>query len=302
MRNRVRIAAVSVALVIIGSAAPTAAMAAPPAGQEVLVTDLLNELRVEAPSGPAYNRDLFVEGQDLDGDGCRTRQEVLIEESQIPAVVAEGCDVVSGQWLSAYDNVLHVDPAAVEMDHLVALKEAWVSGAWTWTDAQRTAFSNDIGDARSLRMVTAAVNTAKSDKDPAGWLPTASLPAVRCTYVSDWVAVKWRWNLSIDEAEKSAVQNVLAGCGSQPAVVPALPDDRPATPASPTDYYITKYDGTIWAVTGTSITALTFAQWKAAGTPTPRPAPTSYVKYAWSPPSAPSRSSAPTGRAGSGST
>lgn len=81
----------------------------------------------------------------------------------------------------------------------------------------------------------------------------------------------------------TAVQNVLAGCGPQTAVVPALPDDRPATPASPTDYYITKYDGTIWAVTGTSITALTSAQWKTAGTPTPRAAPTSYVKYAWSP-------------------
>ncbi len=283
MRARVRVAAVAAAIMIIGSASPLAAVAAPVAGQEARVADLLNELRVEVPSAVAYNRDLFAEGLDLDGDGCRTRQEVLIAESQIPATVEDGCTVVAGQWASYVDNVIHVDPAAVEMDHLVALKEAWVSGAASWSAAQRQAYANDTDDPRTLNMLTAAVNTAKGDADPSRWLPPSPLPYARCTYVSEWVAVKWRWNLAVDPSEKTAIQNVLAGCGDPTVTAPAFPADRPGNPPTVTQYFLTKYDGTIWAVTGTSVSALTFAQWQAAGAPTPRPAPTEYVKYAWSP-------------------
>lgn len=284
MRHRASIAAVSVvALLGVGFSAQTAAVAAPVSGQETLVTEMLNQLRVEIPSAVAYERALFHEGQDLDGDGCPTRQEVLIAESSVPAAVVENCTVTSGQWLSYYDNVLHVDPAAVEMDHLVALREAWVSGAWSWTDAQREAFANDTDDSRTLSVVTSALATAKADRDPATWLPPSPFPRAQCTYVSEWVAVKWRWNLAVDYTEKTALQRVLAGCGGQTALVPAMPADRPTQPAVETRYYITKYDGTIWAVTATGQAALTFAQWQAAGAPVPRPAPTEYVKYAWSP-------------------
>ncbi|MGB3730963.1 GmrSD restriction endonuclease domain-containing protein [Microbacterium sp.] len=179
----------------------------------VLVSTLVEQLRVEAPATVPYVRDLFFEGQDADADGCRTRQEVLLEESQLDPVVDPPCTVTTGQWLSYYDNVLHVDSAAVEMDHLVALKEAWVSGAWSWTDAQRQDYANDLDDYRTLNMVTASVNSAKADKDPASWLPSYLL--VRCRYVAEWTAVKWRWNLSVDSAEKSAILDVLAGCDGQ---------------------------------------------------------------------------------------
>ena len=188
MRNRVLVAALVTAIVT-AALTPAVALAAPPTSAEwVPVATLLDQLRVEAPSTVKYNRDQFFEGADLDGDGCRTRQEVLLEETDIPATVIGVCTVTAGQWFSYYDNVIHIDPAAVEMDHLVALKEAWVSGAWAWTDAQRQGYSNDVDDYRTLTMVTAAVNTAKADKDPASWLP--SYGAMRCTYVSEWVAVK----------------------------------------------------------------------------------------------------------------
>jgi len=183
MRNRFLSAILVATAVVAGSLTPSAAVAAPPPSTErVPVGTLLDQLRVEAPSTVKYDRDLFFEGADLDGDGCRTRQEVLLEESDIPTTVTGACTVTGGQWFSYYDNVTHIDPAAIEMDHLVALKEAWASGAWAWTDAQRQSYSNDLDDQRTLTMVTAAVNTAKADKDPASWLPPYR--PMRCTYVS----------------------------------------------------------------------------------------------------------------------
>lgn len=230
MRKRVWGAAAAAFFVITATLSPAAATAAPPtSGPRETVATLLSQLRVEAPSTTAYNRDLFPEGIDADGDGCRTRQEVLLDETQVPASVTGTCTVTAGQWMSYYDNVTHTNPTAMEMDHLVALKEAWVSGAWSWTTAQREAYANDLDDYRTLTMVTAAVNTSKSDKDPATWLPPYA--GARCTYVSEWVAVKWRWNLSIDPAEKTAVENVLAECGNIDTWRPATPAvGQPATP------------------------------------------------------------------------
>lgn len=279
MRYRAWGAAIAAVAVLTGVLIPGSAIAAPTPGQPIKATDLLNELRVETPSTVTYNRDLFPEGLDLDGDGCRTRQEVLLEESRVAPAVTGTCTIGTGEWLSYYDDVIHTDPAALEMDHLVALKEAWVSGAWSWTTAQRQAFANDIGDPRALVMVTAAVNSAKADKDPASWLPPF-VPS-RCTYVGHWIAMKWRWNLAVDSAEKTAAQKVLANCGGA-TVLATVPNDRPADPAGPTKYYVTKYDGTVWAVTATSIVALSYAEWQAVGFPTPKPAPTDYVKYPWS--------------------
>ena len=97
---------------------------------------------------------------------------MLIRDSLTPAQVDfVGCAVIAGDWLSVYDGVTWSDPAELEIDHVVALKEAWDSGAWGWTPERRSAFGNDLEDPRSLRAVTGSVNQAKSDKDPSNWIP-----------------------------------------------------------------------------------------------------------------------------------
>lgn len=282
MRYRSWAAAIIGAVVCTGTLLPPAASVAaavPTPGQPMVVSELLEHLRVEAPSTAAYNRSLFPEDQDQDGDGCRTREEVLIEESRVAPVIEANCAVTSGDWLSSWDDVAHASPASLELDHLVGLKEAWVSGAASWTTAQRQAFANDTDDPRTLSVVSAALEAAKADNDLSSWLPP--FVASRCTYVGHWIAVKWRWNLAIDPAEKTAAKNVLAGCGATSVLVPQAPSDRPSDPSA-TKYYVTKYDGTVWAVSASSITALTYAQWQSLGFPTPQPAPTDYVKYPWS--------------------
>lgn len=106
--------------------------------------DRLAELRV-APEGPraGYRRDEFPHWIDTDGDGCMTRQEVLVEESVTPAQMkSDPCRVVAGEWISLYDGLRTGDPAGIEIDHVVALAEAWDSGASAWDEARRRAFAN----------------------------------------------------------------------------------------------------------------------------------------------------------------
>ena len=89
------------------------------------------------------------------------------------------------------------------------LKEAWVSGARSWTNSRREAFANDLTRPQ-LIAVSGSSNSAKGDKDPAEWIPSQS--SFLCTYVRAWVQVKYYYDLSVDSAEKSALTNYLAGC------------------------------------------------------------------------------------------
>ena len=96
----------------------------------------------------------------------------------------------------------------IDIDHMVPLAEAWDSGARTWTTAPRRLYAHDLGDARSLVGVTDSVNQSKGDQDVAQWQPQFS----KCRYLREWVAVKHRWRMSVNSAEKSAMTNLAATC------------------------------------------------------------------------------------------
>jgi len=194
---------------------------------------LLASITVENEYTSGYARELFPHWKDLDGNGCDTREEVLIRDSLTKAQVDPfGCVVVAGDWLSPYDGARWSDKGNVDIDHVVALKEAWDSGAWAWTTSQRTLFANDLSDPRTLLAVTDSVNQSKSDKDPSNWLPP--LASYHCTYISDWVAVKARWKLSMDQSEYGRVKKLVDSCGgssvatSLPSTVPSVATTAPS--------------------------------------------------------------------------
>ncbi|GAA4698253.1 HNH endonuclease family protein [Nocardioides conyzicola] len=195
-----------VVLVVTGLVAvPTAAQAATysaPLSQAVADLPVAGEVRT------GYDRDLFTLWVDADGDGCNTRYEVLIAEAEEAPSVGSGCALSGGRWYSYYDGVSQTAPADLDIDHMVPLAEAWDSGARSWSSAKRESYANDLGDYRTLVAVTDSVNQTKSDQDPAEWLPAQQ----RCRYVREWVAVKHRWALSVDSAEKSALTSLAAGC------------------------------------------------------------------------------------------
>ena len=95
-------------------------------------------------------------------------------------------------------------------DHVVPLKEAWISGARDWDDAKREEFANDLTRPQLLT-VSARSNGQKGASDPSAWLPD---DAFKCTYVVAWIQVKRYYNLTISLAEKAALRDTLATyCG-----------------------------------------------------------------------------------------
>ncbi len=200
------------ALLALLVAAPAAA-AAP-----VSARDLLGDLRTAQPKGEGYDRGLFDHWVDADGDGCDTRDEVLVEEARTPPGLTERCSLVGGRWWSAYDDLLVTSARRLDIDHFVPLAEAWRSGARRWDADTRRRFANDLDYPLTLIAVTASTNRSKSDQDPTAWLPPFG--AYRCTYVASWIAVKWRWRLAGDALERGALTVGLSGCGRR-ALVPA---------------------------------------------------------------------------------
>lgn len=199
---------------------------------------VLSGLTVENEYDTGYSRTLFKHWVDADGDSCDTREEVLIAESTSkPQVDAYGCKVVEGDWWSAYDGVTTTDPSTFDIDHVVALKEAWDSGAWSWTSAQREAFANDLTDPRALIAVSASSNRSKADRDPSQWMPTRT--AYACEFLANWVAVKSRWKLSMDPSEHGFIRKrfegecssvTIHGWGQSPSVATTAPPVTTAVP------------------------------------------------------------------------
>ena len=168
---------------------------------------VLSALPVRAANTSGYARSKFRHWI-TQPDGCSTRETVLIRDAS--RVEARGCRVVSGQWFSPYDATTSTSASRLDIDHMVPLKEAWVSGAAGWSAARRQSFANDLGWPGSLIAVSASSNRSKGDKDPARWMPANK--AYWCTYLFDWIDVKYRWELSVDPAEKAAITEDLAGC------------------------------------------------------------------------------------------
>lgn len=175
---------------------------------DVLAREVLDTIPVLLERQAGYDRDLFPTWSRAGEPGCDVRDVVLIAESVTPVDRRAPCTIVSGTWVSAYDGATATSPSAVQIDHVVALKEAWDSGAWAWPAERRVAYANDLSDPRTLIAVSGSSNSAKGDKDPSNWLPRGEDV---CRFLADWVAVKARWGLAMDPSEWGRVKNQLEG-------------------------------------------------------------------------------------------
>lgn len=168
----------------------------------------LSSLTVATPSNsPAYDRDLFKTWDIISGT-CDTRETVLKRDGT-GVVVDSACKPTAGSWTSAYDGLKTTNASSFDIDHIVPLKEAWISGARSWTNASREAFANDLTRPQLLA-VSAHENRSKGDSDVTEYLPP--LTSFQCTYVRAWVQVKHFYELTIDSAEKAKLASVLSGC------------------------------------------------------------------------------------------
>ena len=215
-------------------------------------------LTVAADQLSGYERTLFKHWIDADKDRCDTRKEVLIQEAVSLPKLSGGCSFTGGKWISQYDNLVTTDYSTLDIDHMVPLSEAWRSGAWKWSPAQREAFANDLTDSRALIAVTASLNRQKGDQDPSTWMP----PENKCLYVSNWIAIKVRYSLTVDSAEANALTSLVTQCNITSITAFSLPA-----------YAITAGINPITLVAPTTAPTAT-----ASPTITPAPAPTAAPK------------------------
>jgi hypothetical protein len=152
---------------------------------------------------------------DDDGDGCNTREEVLIAESRSPVQRHGRCKVLSGDWLDPYTGLTTTSPSDLQVDHLVALADAHRSGGWAWPAAKKMAFANDLSDPELLNAVSGDENERKADDGPDRWLPPNR--AYRCSYVSAYARIKAKWSLTVTPDQNAALARALKECPSNTA-------------------------------------------------------------------------------------
>lgn len=206
--------AVRVPLIVLASLALLlgSVTVAPPAlaAPERSVLTLLKKLPVAQESRAGYDRDLFNHWTST--RGCSTREWVLARQAVKGSV--EGCVVAGGRWFSYYDRVRTSSSRSLDIDHMVPLAEAWDSGASAWSTGRRERFANDLAYVPALVAVSASSNRSKSDKDPAEWMPPSERAS--CRYLKEWVGTKYRWGLSVDPVERSAIRSLVrSSCPSK---------------------------------------------------------------------------------------
>lgn len=186
-----------------------------PAGSALAAVDALT-VRGRAPR-TGYEREEFGRPwADTDGNGCGTREDVLVRD-------ATGVRLKDGDRCRVARGVIERDPytgrriefrrgdGKVDVDHVVALSDAWQKGAHRWDAAKRLRFANDP---LNLLAVDSSANRRKGDGDAATWLPPSK--GFRCRYVARQVAVKRKYGVWVTAAERDAMRRVLNGCPGEP--------------------------------------------------------------------------------------
>ena len=223
-----------------GATHDAAAAAVGPTAQGALSTLVV---KGRAPR-TGYTRAVFgAAWADVDRNGCDTRNDVLKRDltGETFRAGTRSCVVVTGLLRDPYTtrriSFAKATAAAVQIDHVVPLSDAWQKGALTWSPARRLVFANDP---LNLLAVDGPTNQRKGDGDAATWLPPST--AYRCAYVARQIAVKLRYGAWVTPAEKAAMARVLTTCPAYPlprggaalpiAAAPA-PPNVPAAPSAP---------------------------------------------------------------------
>ncbi|MEO6414206.1 MAG: DUF1524 domain-containing protein [Pedococcus sp.] len=235
---------------------PSAAPAAPKPSATIRPGTAVTTLATLTIKGRApktgYDRALFGQAwADVDRNGCDTRNDILRRDLTHYTLKAgtRGCLVLKGTLNDPYTGTKisfvrgQATSNAVQIDHVVALSDAWQKGAQQLSQTRRTALANDP---LNLLAVDGPTNLRKGDGDAATWLPPRK--AGRCAYVARQIAVKHRYSLSVTAAERDAMVRVLTACpgqalpkagaialgGGREQAAPTPSTPAPTTPKPPT--------------------------------------------------------------------
>ena len=137
-----------------------------------------------------------------------TRAKVLIRDSESSVgFSSNGCSVVTGKWQDPYGDRSYARAGDIQIDHFVPLKNAYISGAYKWSQTKRCLYGNFLGNDFHLLAVYGKENASKSDKTPEGYMPPNT--AYRCQYLVQWLKVKMIWSLGLTPPEKERVLDLV---------------------------------------------------------------------------------------------
>ena len=199
-------------------AAPGQAPVTPPPTTTAPTTTLVTTV-APIPAGiPEYDRSDWRHWIDEDGDCQDARQEVLIAESLVEVTFETDrqCRVETGRWYGTFTGVYVDDPGDLDIDHIVPLKNAHLSGAWAWNPAMKEEYANYLENPDHLIAVASRANRSKGARGPEEWMP--SNQDYWCQYTTDWAEIKAWWELTMTDAEAEAVVEMLQRCENPPMV------------------------------------------------------------------------------------
>ena len=192
---------------------------------QLLALTILEKLAIKgrAPK-TGYSREEFYNGWP-NIDGCNLRQRILKRELGDTATLSDDkCTVISGEFDEPYtgSHLVFYEKSNIskglQIDHVVALSDAWQKGAQYLSKDIRYQIATDP---LNLLAVDASTNQGKSDGDAATWLPPNK--AFRCQYVARQVSVKYKYQLWVTQAEHDAIARILETCPNEPAIGIELP-------------------------------------------------------------------------------
>lgn len=181
--------------------------------------NLLNwTLHPEPPILPPekYNRQIHFGRwiNDPTDDTCyNTRAKVLIRDSEGPVSFKEKnrCLVERGDWSDPYAGHLITESKDIQIDHMVPLKNAYVTGAWEWDYQTRCIYANYLGNSFHLITANGRENMRKGDRAPDAYLPPNE--SYRCQYLENWLKIKLIWSLKLTPSEVSAIRQSIEASG-----------------------------------------------------------------------------------------
>lgn len=137
-----------------------------------------------------------------------TRAKVLIRDSSEQVTFTRtGCTVATGKWADPYGGRDYTQASDIQIDHFVPLKNAYISGAYKWTQQKRCLYANFLGNPFHLLAVYGKENTSKGDRTPEGYMPSDS--SYQCQYLAQWLKVKLIWDLGLTPPEKDKVLELI---------------------------------------------------------------------------------------------
>jgi hypothetical protein len=162
---------------------------------------------------PAYQRSVHFGrwvNNSKDSFCYSTRTKVLIRDSLKPVIFNDTntCTVDTGEWQDPYSSEVLMSPQEIQIDHMVPLKDAYISGAYDWTYRKRCLYGNYLGYKNHLIAARSIENSQKGDETPEKYMPPTS--DYKCIYLKDWLFIKAVWGLSMSKSESLAISDLIS--------------------------------------------------------------------------------------------